>query len=127
MKTRFIIGRYYSRIEIAAELHGPLQWYLPTYKHKIVAVCLRKSHNPKAPNVVFCGFGKRVESTGEWLSLETRALPVFVKEDLNRWKYYGRFKVTSSCTKGPEFKREVASAKNPDSISRVVFMERAYK
>jgi hypothetical protein len=125
MTTRFIIGRYYSRIEIAAKVKGALQWYLPTYNREIVAICLRKSHNPKAPNVVFCGFGKRIEKTGEWLSRETRSLPVFVKEESNRWKYYGLFKVKSSCTKGPAFKREVAGSKNPASISRVVFLERA--
>jgi hypothetical protein len=121
------IGSYYSRKEISAVLGGPLQWYLPTVNRKIVAVCLRKNHNPKAPNVVFCGFGTRIELIGEWLSQETRALPVFVKEDMNRWEYHGRFKVTSSCTSGPEFKSEVAGAEDAASISRVVFMERAYK
>ena len=127
MTTKFRIGRYYSRIEIAAVVKGNLQWYLPTHKREIVAICLQKSYNPKAPNIVFCGFGKHIEVTGEWLSRETRSLPVFVKEDLNRWKYYGRFKVASSYTKGPEFKREVAVAKNPASISRVVVLERAFR
>lgn len=127
MTTRFIIGRYYSRIEIAAVVKGNLRWYLPTNERKVVAICLQKDQNPKAPNVVFCGFGKRIEATGEWLSQETKSLPVFVKEDVNRWKYYGHFKVTSSFTKGPEFKREVAGAKNPASISRVVILERAFR
>lgn len=127
MTTKFRIGSYYSRMEIAAEVKGSVQWYLPTYKREIVAICLRRSHNPKAPNVVFCGFGKRIETTAEWLSQETKPLPVFVKEDVNRWKYYGQFRVKSSCTKGPEFKREVAGAKNPASISRVVILERAFR
>jgi hypothetical protein len=127
MTLPFRIGRYYTRDEIAASLGGAKQWYLPTVKRKIVAICLRKDHNPKAPRVVLCGLGKRIESTGEWLASEVRALPVFVKDGINRWQYHGRFKVKSSCTSGPDFMREIGSQRNANAVSRVIFLERVHR
>jgi hypothetical protein len=127
MSTLFKIGRYYTRDEIAEALGGAKQWYLPTVKRRVVAVCLRKEHNPKAPNVVLCGFGKRVEKTGEWLASETLSLPVFVKDEINRWQYHGRYKVISSSTSGPKFLREIGGKSKSGFVSRVVYLERAYK
>ena len=127
MSTPFKIGRYYTRDEIAETLGGAKQWYLPTVKRKVVAVCLRKEHNPKAPNVVLCGFGKRVEKTGEWLASERLSLPVFIKDEINRWQYFGRYKVTASFTSGPKFFHEIGGTSKSHSVSRVVYLERAYK
>lgn len=127
MTKPFRIGSYYTRDEIGARFGGTKQWYLPTVDSKVVAVCLRKEHNPKAPNVVLCGSGPKIAKTGEWLAAATWTLPVFVKEAENRWQYCGRYKVASSCTSGPIFKREIAGHENPGSITRVVFLKRAFK
>ena len=127
MTTPFRIGSYYTRDQIAAAFGGNKQWYLPTVNLKVVAICLRKEQNPKAPNVVLCGFGKLIESTGELLASEVRALPVFVKDEINRWQYHGRYRVTSSCTGGQAFLREIGRSKNSHEVSRVVYLERAYK
>ena len=89
MTKPFRIGSCYTRDEIGARLGGTKQWYLPTVDSKVVAVCLRKEHNPKAPNVVLCGSGPKIAKTGEWLAAATWTLPVFVKEAENRWLLIG--------------------------------------
>ena len=119
----FSIGRDYTRDEIHAKVGGSKQSYLPTKNGAVVAVCLTHGLNPQAPRVILCGRGARIEPTGELLSQQPHAIPVFLKRDVNRWEFQGLFRAAASYTSGTEFDDYVSnSGRPPPEISRVVVM-----
>ena len=119
----FIVGREYTRDEIHAKVGGSKQSYLPTKNGAVVAACLTCDLNPRAPQVILCGRGARIQPTGELLARQPYAIPVFLKRDVNRWEYQGLFKPAGSYTSGPEFNGYVAgSGRPPAEVSRVVVL-----
>jgi hypothetical protein len=124
MTTPFRIGCFYSRNEISSVLGGGTVWYIPTVNKKVVAVCVRKDLNPRAPEIVYCGRGILIESTGKILASETAPVRVFVKHEINAWRYEGKFKVSSSHTSGARFQQLTRTHRDPSSISRVVVLKK---
>jgi len=117
----FELNKYYTRDEINKCVGGSKQWYLPTVKGQVVAVCLKKSLNNDAPQYVICGKGKIVASAGKKLSNQKEPLPVFIKLDKNCWEYKGMHKVKTSFSSGEKFNNLVmASSRNLSGISIVV-------
>jgi hypothetical protein len=119
----FNVGSEYTRDEIHAQVGGSKQSYLPTKNGAVVAACLTHDLNPRAPNVVLCGRGPRIEPAGELLGMQTYAIPVFLKRGVNRWEYQGLFRPTASYTSGPQFNSFVAGSGRPMAqVSRVVLL-----
>lgn len=61
----FEAGREYTRDEIHAYCGGSKQSYLPTKNGAVVAACLTHALNPRAPQVILCGRGARIEPAGQ--------------------------------------------------------------
>jgi len=119
----FSIDRDYTRDEIHAKVGGSKQSYLPTKNGAVVTACVTHGLNPRAPRVILCGRGPRIEPAGELLAQQPYAIPVFLKRDVNRWEYQGLFKAAASYTSGPEFNGYVSgSGRQPSEVSRVVVM-----
>lgn len=117
----FEIGREYTREDIHEEVGGSKQSYLPTKGGMVVAVCVKQRLNEEAPRVVVCGSGPLIESAGKLLSTQSHAVPVFLKQAVNRWEYQGLFKSAVSYTSGLEFEQHVAkSGRAMGDVSRVV-------
>lgn len=117
----FNIGSEYTRDQIHDHFGGSKQSYLPTLSRQVVAVCVKPKLNPRAPNVVLCGKGPIIASTGAALAKQHDSVPVFIKRGVNRWEYQGKFKVTTSHSSGPQFTTLVAgSGRNPSDVSLAI-------
>lgn len=117
----FNIGEYYTRDQIHEDLGGSKQSYLPTREKRVVAACLTKKPNPGAPNVILCGKGPVIASTGASLAKQRDPVPVFIKQNTNRWEYKGKFKVTASYSSGAQFKKLVEpSERDPSTVSLAI-------
>lgn len=122
----FDSGREYTRDEIHAQVGGSKQSYLPTKNGAVVAACLKPHLNPRAPQVILCGRGERIEPAGRLLASQPHAIPVFLKRGTNRWEYRGLFKVVSSHTSGPQFEDCIEGSGRPaNKVSLVVIMDPA--
>ena len=121
----FSIGDEYTRDQIHQDVGGSKVSYLPTKDGIVVAACLQKEMNPRAPEVVLCGRGAMIERAAEQLASQSAAIPVFLKRGTNRWEYRGTFAVVDSFTSGAQFVEEVSrSNRRVSDISRVVLLMR---
>ena len=120
----FNVGTEYTRAEIHEQVGGGVQPYLPTKGGKVVAACVTKELNPRAPRVILCGKGARIEPTGSILAAQSDPVPVFVKRSVNRWKFRGWFRAVASHTSGPRFESLVSgSGRAASDVSRAVELE----
>lgn len=123
----FNVGDEYTREEIQAQVGGGLEIFLPN-KAGVVAACLTKDKNRRAPSVILCGVGKDIAAAGAMLARQSTAIPVFIKRGTKRWQFVGDFRPSISYTSGPEFDSRIAgSGRDRSDISRVVVMTLAAK
>lgn len=101
----FDVGREYTRDEIYDIVGGSKQSYLPTKNGKVVAACVTHKMNPRAPREILCGRGPKIEAAGALLAQQLGPIPVFLKQDVNRWEYQGMFRVVGTFSSGPKFDR----------------------
>jgi hypothetical protein len=94
----FVIGKDYSREDIHATCGGNKQAFLPTHHGKVVAACLKPDRNPRGPEVVLCSTRAASRAAGRTFARQGGAVPVFMREDSNRWRYVGRYEVAESLT-----------------------------
>ena len=121
----FEIGKDYSREDIHAFCGGNKQAFLPVRKGKVVAACLRPDLNPQAPEVVLCNSGAAARAAGRTLSRQVESIPVFLRQETDRWRYAGQFAVTSTLTRPIDcapYARD--SSFTAGQVARVVKLER---
>lgn len=120
----FSVGSEYTRNEIHAQVGGSKQSYLPTSGGKVVAACITKRLNPLAPNIILCGQGLIIASSGFQLAKQRDPIPVFVKLAVNRWQLQGCFRVQRSHSSGPEFQAAIlGSGRAAADVALVIEME----
>lgn len=118
-------GKSYTREEIHAAVGGNKHSYLPRYKGRVVAACLRPDLNPDAPDVILCNSCPAERAAGEQLADQDGAIPVFLKDGAGSWKYQGLFRVAESETHPDACAPHAArSAWTRGQIKRVLRMER---
>ena len=121
----FNVGTEYTRAEIHGQVGGGVQPYLPTKGGKVVAACITKKLNPRAPQVILCGKGARIEPTGAVLAAQRDPVPVFIKRGVNRWELEGWFLAVASHTSGQRFESLMAnSGRESSDVSLAVELER---
>jgi hypothetical protein len=92
-------GKCYTRQEIHEALGGGTDDYLPHINKQVVCGCFRLDSNPDAPTlgascgVVLVGDGPEIYRWGKVFSEQKNHIPIFIKEDTNRWCYVGNFRV----------------------------------
>jgi hypothetical protein len=75
---------------------------------------------------MYSGRGPIIASTGEALANQPEPIPLFIKQDTNRWEYKGMFLVENSYTEGEEFFGLIeGSGRNPADVSRAIRLIRA--
>ena len=125
MEPDFIIGQDYSRREIHEKVGGSLVSYLPTREGAVVCACLTKKLNPRAPEEILVGTGPGIEGAGEILIGQTSPIPVFIKRSVNRWTYHGLWQVKEiPSSKRPGSIPRWSGSRPPDTVSRVIYLER---
>lgn len=115
--------QYYSRAEIHAKLGGSIQSYLPTVNNKIVATCLKRENNPKAPNIVLPGLGKIICKAADQFAKQGNAVPTFIKKCNKCWEYVGMYHVKRQSHKKDEIDRYAKEANRINKVSSVLFMD----
>lgn len=118
-------GFEYTRDDIHSQFGGSKQSYLPTKGGLVVAACLTKDLNSRAPQVILCGRGPIIESSGAMLASQGGSIPVFLKRAVNRWEFQGRFRVKVSFTAGREFDDLIMhSGRSASDLSRAIVLEK---
>jgi hypothetical protein len=95
MKTKFQLGKSYSRREISKTLGGSQQGYLPHTNNQVVCGCFRKDLNPGAPAEVLPANTDDKKRWAETFHEQKEAVPIFLKERVNYWKYSGLWRCNS--------------------------------
>jgi hypothetical protein len=121
----FEIGRHYSRKAIHFALGGSLIQFLPCCQGRVVAACLRTDINPRAPNVVLVGRGRRLEAAGQTLAAQPGAIPVFIRQRPTAWEYKGLFKVVQSLTSRADVAPYIEGTGQRD-VAQVIKLAPAY-
>jgi hypothetical protein len=94
----FEIDKNYTREYIRTVCGGSKQAFLPTRNGKVVAACLRPELNPQAPDVIICNDGAAARAAGKTLARQAEAIPVFIKIEIDLFRYVGQFSVSESLT-----------------------------
>lgn len=121
----FEMGKDYTREFIHTVCGGSKQAFLPTKRGKVVAACLRPDLNPQAPDVVLCNSGAAARAAGRTLSRQSEAIPVFIRQETDKYRYVGQFTAAESLNTQNEcapFARNSSFTAN--QISRVVKLKR---
>lgn len=123
--AQFIIGKTYSRRQIHDVVGGELQTYLPTRDGKVVAVCVNRKHNRGAPEVILPGFPPKVRRNAEIYHQQGTAVPLFIKERSNAWRYAGDYQVHERSVDPDVIADQAAkSCRSIDTVSQVLFLIR---
>ena len=121
----FELGKDYSREDIHVHCGGNKQAFLPVYRGKVVAACLRPDLNPDAPEVILCNSGAAARAAGRTLAKQIDAIPVFIRQETDRWRFVGRFVVAASLTTPNECEPFVRhSSFTRGQVSRVIRLAR---
>ena len=92
----FELNKDYSREIIHQTVGGNKESFLPASRGKIVAACLRPELNPRAPEYIVCNSGAAARAAGFTLSHQTDPIPVFIRQDSDRYRFVGQFAVQES-------------------------------
>ncbi|WP_308418610.1 hypothetical protein [Chitinimonas arctica] len=85
----FEIGKDYTREDIHTQCGGNKQAFLPTYRGKVVAACLRPELKLDAPEVILCNSAAAARAAGRTLSRQADPIPVFIWQATDKWRYVG--------------------------------------
>ncbi|KVE40858.1 hypothetical protein [Burkholderia sp. BDU5] len=121
----FEINKNYTREFIHTACGGSKQAFLPTKNGKVVAACLRTDLNPQAPNIIICNGSASARAAGRMLAGQGGAIPVFIKMEMDVFRFVGLFAVNESLTAPLDYTPYVRnSGFTIGQVSRVLKMKR---
>jgi hypothetical protein len=119
----FELNKDYSREIIHQTVGGNKDSFLPAYRGKIVAACLRPELNPRAPEYIVCNSGADARAAGLTLSRQTEPVPIFIRQDSDRYRYIGHFAAQETYTTQVECAVfTTGTGLHANQISRVIKM-----
>ena len=121
----FETGKFYTWRDIRAEIGGDgKQWYLPTVNGRVVAGCFKRSPttNPDAPDIILPGNGPFIKEAARRFTAQGSAVPIFIKQAVNHWKYVGMYKVARQSFNKGEINQHAAKANRVNDVSSVLFL-----
>jgi hypothetical protein len=98
--------------------------YIRTKNNEVRGLALKKELNPKAPDVVLVGRGPRIQRSAELFAEQRRAVPTYIKNDVDDWEFVGHYRALSLSRKASDIKAH-GSSRPPNSVAAVLFLERA--
>lgn len=117
-------GTCYSKDEIFNKLGGSKQYYLPIKNGQVLYGAFRKDFNPDAPKIVLPGTGPIIERSANIFANQNYPIPIFIKCDINKWKYVGEFKVNKRSENRSIIAEHAKKSKRSD-ITMVLFLDEA--
>ncbi len=122
----FVEGSHYSRDYIGKHTNSnALIDYLTLSKEdgSVAAVILSREGNVAPPDVILVGSKCRNVALGRKLCVEGGPVPAFVKDDVSRYRYCGRYEV-SHWTENPGALERWGAASSRDNLTRVIFLKK---
>jgi hypothetical protein len=116
----FVLGQTYTRREIAEQLGGDWQSYLPHKNGRVVCGCFTLEMNPAAPDTVLVGNGPNVVKLAQMLNGQVEPIPVFLKQQSNAWKYVGEY--SAEYVTDPAQVKPLAKAAGRSNVVGVLFL-----
>ena len=96
-------------------------YYLPERNGRIVCACLRAELNPSAPWAILVGKEPPHLRKAELLVREPRPIPIFIKQAVDQWEYWGHFRL-ERCEKDPEKMRSVLPENRLNDTSMILYL-----
>lgn len=124
--SKLVLGDTYSRAEISKIFGGGSSIdYLPVVHGEVVCVCITEKDNQDTttPNPkILVGKGPRIISTAKMFLKQTKAIPMFLRQKANEWKYMGDFRAVSEIT-DPALVMSIGVASNRFDVVSVLNLE----
>lgn len=119
----FALRRLYTRREIAGQLGGGIQDFLPHRESRVVCACLVPEYNPDAPHVVLPGTGPDIMQWANVFAGQREFIPVFLKRATNAWQYVGQFRVSDRSIHVDQIARWETVSGRSGGVSMIPFLE----
>jgi hypothetical protein len=99
---------------------GGNQTFLAKRDGRIICATLDRAKNPDAPRIMVVGHKPINTQRGQEFCQQGGPIPLFIKEDVDRWRYHGEFEVE----RFTDERAEVVLFENTESgpLSRVIFL-----
>jgi hypothetical protein len=122
----FELNKEYSRENIHALVGGNKDAFLPARHGKIVAACLRPDLNPQGPDYIVCNTSGAARAAGAALARQAEAIPVFIRQDSDCYRFVGNYAAQESYTVPNECTPYLqGTGFRPMQVSRVIKMRKA--
>lgn len=115
------LGQRYSRKEINSLLGGGVMDFLPHAGGLVVAGCFTRDLNPDVPKILLPGNGLGIIRWASVFAGQKEPVPVFIKKNVNKWEYVGKFLVDRCSTDGLAIQQQ-SRRTGRDDISMVLFL-----
>ena len=119
--SAFQIGEHYTRREINDRIGGEIVHGLPRSDGQIVCACLTPPDNPGAPETILVSKHGQTEERGRMLKSQKGPIPVFIKDDVSKWRYVGDYRVDRATT-DPDKVQRYEKRNVPDRDNDVAFL-----
>lgn len=96
-------------------------YYLRERNGRIVCACLLANLNPSAPWEILVGKKESHVRQAELLARESSPIPVFVKEAVDQWEYWGQYKF-ERCEKDQDKIRPLLPQNRVEDTSMIVYL-----
>ena len=116
-----IIGKIYSWDEV--KKCGGEETFLGKRGNKIVCATLDEQKNPEAPEIMVVGDKAKNRKRAEEFCEQKGQIPIFIKESINKWRYYGRYEFEKYTEDSEVIKKHENQANG--SLTRIIFLKPA--
>ena len=96
--------------------------YIRTKNNVVVGLALRTDLNPDAPNVVIVGKGPKIQASAELLNIQGHAVPTYIKNGVNDWRYAGLYRAKSLSRTASDI-ATYGATRPSGSVAGVLFLE----
>ena len=119
--SQLVVGNEYTLAEVQLHIGGDTMSYLPQTGGRVVGGRFKKgAMNPKAPYEILVGDFPMVRRKAELMAEQGGSIPVFLKQDVNRWLFHGRMRLVSYRTDMATIQKALAASERDDVVIGVL-------
>jgi len=96
--------------------------YIRTKDGEVIGLAVTTRDNPEAPEVIVVGQGPRILANAQRLMACEKAVPVYLKQDVNAWVYRGEFQA-KKFSKDPSVIEQYRRHRPAEKVAGILFME----
>jgi len=98
--------------------------FIRTYDGEVKGLALRLDLNPEAPEFIVVGHGPRKVSNALLFAKSGKAVPAYIKRDVNKWEYMGHYRAKAYLQDKDTINR-YRHNRLAESINGILFLESA--